>query len=284
MERAHQMDFAWIAGSLRYTLDELHQKNPVVIGAPSYFAALSRTGFVELPAEFPPLPLDVESESTAVHRVTPIKEVALAGAGRFFVGSVTTPKAGGPDTVGNNDGGTGAQSGKRSVLAFSLVPVWNANVAQITNPVTISGTGSSIANPQNAVDSDPSTFATLTTNGNSTTNQTQLACSQAPGIGILTVGSVVMNITREVVTNSITGLSQIVYELSYTTNGGASFTVLETLNSSAGTLAKGTISVNIPLPVNLSLCWFFIATSVTNNATGGTIVAKIYEANITVTE
>src|SRR5437879_3677024 len=46
--------------------------------------------------------------------------VALDATGRFYVGSITTPVAGGIDTVGNNDGGTGAQSGQLYWLSPSL--------------------------------------------------------------------------------------------------------------------------------------------------------------------
>jgi hypothetical protein len=46
--------------------------------------------------------------------------IALDATGRFYVGSITTPAAGGADTTGNNDGGTGAQSGQLYWLSPTL--------------------------------------------------------------------------------------------------------------------------------------------------------------------
>ncbi len=43
------------------------------------------------------------------------KETALDGSSRFFVGSIRTPADGGINSVGNNDGGTGAQEGKSNI-------------------------------------------------------------------------------------------------------------------------------------------------------------------------
>ena len=45
-----------------------------------------------------------------------VQAIALDATGRFYVGSIKTPQAGGLPTVGNNDGGTGAQSGKLYLL------------------------------------------------------------------------------------------------------------------------------------------------------------------------
>jgi hypothetical protein len=46
--------------------------------------------------------------------------VALDAEGRFYVGSILTPVPGGIDTIGNNDGGTGAQSGQLYQLSPTL--------------------------------------------------------------------------------------------------------------------------------------------------------------------
>ena len=45
---------------------------------------------------------------------------ALEQAGRVFVGSITTPFSGGPDTAGNNDGGAGAQVGGTSHISMAV--------------------------------------------------------------------------------------------------------------------------------------------------------------------
>jgi hypothetical protein len=56
--------------------------------------------------------------------------IALDASGRFYVGSILTPVAGGIDTIGNNDGGTGAQSGQ----TYLLYPTLRADDS--TDPVT----------------------------------------------------------------------------------------------------------------------------------------------------
>src|SRR5215472_13060124 len=48
-----------------------------------------------------------------------VKELALIDPGFLFVGSIRTPVAGGPPTIGNNDGGAGAQVGMANKLYFS---------------------------------------------------------------------------------------------------------------------------------------------------------------------
>jgi hypothetical protein len=55
--------------------------------------------------------------------------IALDATGRFYVGSIQTPIAGGLPTVGNNDGGTGAQSGQ----LYWLSPTLRADVDQNNN-------------------------------------------------------------------------------------------------------------------------------------------------------
>src|SRR5215469_10110967 len=55
------------------------------------------------------------------YQVSQDKEIALAASGRFYIGSIRTPRAGAPPTIGAGDGGTGAQSGMLNVLNFSTV-------------------------------------------------------------------------------------------------------------------------------------------------------------------
>jgi hypothetical protein len=57
------------------------------------------------------------------------KETAINGAGRFFVGSILTPADGGADTVGQNDGGVGAQSGSH----IARKPVTESTLGNVTN-------------------------------------------------------------------------------------------------------------------------------------------------------
>jgi hypothetical protein len=81
--------------------------------------------------------------------------IALDATGRFYVGSIQTPTIGGVDTVGNNDGGTGAQSGQLYWLSPTLRadhdlesgrPLWSPAYANDTdgdtglNPVVVTKT------------------------------------------------------------------------------------------------------------------------------------------------
>jgi hypothetical protein len=68
-------------------------------------------------------------------QATTVKETAINGAGRFFIGSIVTPAAGANDTVGNNDGGTGAQFGQVGKL---FATAFAGNYLGVT---TASGTG-----------------------------------------------------------------------------------------------------------------------------------------------
>jgi len=84
---------------------------------------------------------------TVTYAATTTKENALAGADRFFVGSILTPADGTPDNIGNGDGGSGAQSGRAHVQ----YPSANAATA-----------GGGFTNPTYAADNDLTTYATGT--------------------------------------------------------------------------------------------------------------------------
>jgi len=71
------------------------------------------------------------------------KETAINGAGRFFIGSIRTPVNGEANTLGNNDGGVGAQSGGRF----------------ITRPTSHTDQTAAWTNESNAYDADLSSFA-----------------------------------------------------------------------------------------------------------------------------
>jgi hypothetical protein len=86
------------------------------------------------------------------YQATTNKEVAIEAAGRLFVGSIFTPPAGAPDTIGNGDGGSGAQSGIITQLSFQNI----AFTATGTNPGQASVSNLSSANDGNFTD-----YATL---------------------------------------------------------------------------------------------------------------------------
>jgi hypothetical protein len=64
---------------------------------------------------------DLQQQGGAItFNATTTKEVALQTIGRYFVGSILTPKAGSDATIGNSDGGAGAQSGNLFKLLATL--------------------------------------------------------------------------------------------------------------------------------------------------------------------
>jgi hypothetical protein len=122
---------------------------------------------------------------------TTTQATALLGAGRFFVGSIVTPKAGAPDTIGSNDSGVGAQGGNTLGLAFS------------SHSTQVLGNGA-VANPLNARDGDFSTFAALTVTGNSGTNQAFLNLLNPPYLFYPTAKTITLYVKRKV-TNTLNG-------------------------------------------------------------------------------
>jgi hypothetical protein len=81
------------------------------------------------------------------YSATTTKETALSASGRFFIGSILTPDAGAPDTIGNNDGGVGAQTGTLYRIAPSqYVPLSIPGAATVTDvPKGIDGDAASFA-------------------------------------------------------------------------------------------------------------------------------------------
>ncbi len=123
---------------------------------------------------------------------TTTKETALLGNGRFYVGSVATPAGGAADTVGNNDGGAGAQSG--------LI----AN----THPTVTAGT-----------------FDNVDATGGSGTVTSGLTTEQSVWYGINPAANdnlaykKILNITSHVTFTTATGTAKLEYSL----NGGNSY-------------------------------------------------------------
>ena len=81
---------------------------------------------------------------TVSYDATTTRENALNGPARFFVGSITTPPDGGRDTVGNQDGGAGAQY----------------TVVMVSRPTAHVATGN-VSNPTYVYDGRLSTAATM---------------------------------------------------------------------------------------------------------------------------
>lgn len=136
----------WYAGLLRDAINEHADRNPLgTIGRASFFAGVDRDGAVTLPEEFPPAPAP-EMQLAAVD--------AVCNEGGFiYVGSILTPPAGGTDTVGNGDGGGGAQVGNLTTLGMAVLTTKTL------------ATPASVTSPQLAVDGNTSTACVLSATG-----------------------------------------------------------------------------------------------------------------------
>jgi hypothetical protein len=205
---------------------------------------------------------------------TTTKETALASPGRFFVGSILTPRATAQDAIGNDDGGSGAESGMLNFMGMS----------QIASQ-TLSGTGSSL-NMQNAVDGDATTFGTLSLTGNSGINNASLYFTAPPALR-RRWSSAVLKYRRRVLTNTLVpnGNANGFFTAQYSVTGipGSGLTTIETLNAGT-TSALQTISVTLDPTLNLSQFALFVRVQSSAVITGGSISADIFEVWLEVKE
>ncbi len=267
MKLADSKKLPWIASCLRDAAREVHEKYPVEVGEPSFYAAIDPRGPVELPAEFPPAPSHIPELAT-VHHITTNKEQAFASTWRFFIGSITTPRAGAPDSIGNNDGGTGAQSGQLNVLNMAIISQLTAGNGSITNPL-------------NAVDGDLTTAATLSVTGNSGTNQAQMILGGGPAL-TRRYSSFTAKVRFEVTQNNLNNIGGAYTSILIQVYGagGAIFggINLETDAPGAGVVAIQTKSATPPFGVNPGQVQVNILLLSNNNTNSGTATLKVYEA------
>jgi len=279
---AHKKKMWWVAAQLRNALGKLHEKYPVTVGEPSFYAALGRGGFIELPAEFAKAPTPAESASSATHRVTTVKETAFAGRTRFFVGSIQTPRATAPDTIGNNDGGSGSQYGDLIRLRPGVVATGSIIGGQTinTNPAT-SGNGA-ITNLGNLTDGDATTACSLSASGNGALNQASVIVGVPPGVASGRVTKATLFARLRVATNGISPADAFsVFQFNVVLNGGTIFS--QSVNAGV-TQAVIIYSVILPNVVNLSQIYASFAVSVAARYTGGQIIADIYDVWIEAVE
>ncbi len=177
------------------------------------------------------------------------KESALNARGRFYVGSVRTPAAGGVDTVGNNDGGAGAQTG----------------FLHVSRPSATATLGNAWTSPGNAFDADLSTFSSGTTNAGTALRQQKWTNFNAPTIPITPV-SVTLKVKRDL---SLGGA--VNNQTFYSTNGGSTWTLWSSDNAS---FAARVDSIALPTNVNFSQVQFRADSSWNS---GADTIHKIYE-------
>jgi hypothetical protein len=171
---------------------------------------------------------------------TTTKETALAGAGRFFVGSIVTPAAGASDTLGNNDGGVGAQQG-------------GAAVAYGTASQGTSGSGANPFSPLGSTaDGNTSSKGTCTQNSSgAATRITILTISgfQNPASG-RTLASLILKIRSAVPTNNATGGNAEI-RLEYSLNGGSTWTTIFDIITTGNTRGDTVDAVALSLTQNI---------------------------------
>jgi hypothetical protein len=194
------------------------------------------------------------------------KATAANGAGRFFLGSIYTPKSGGVSTVGFNDGGNGATGGK-SLIGGPGTQVVTTSGSSVP---TFSTFGSSMSG-------DQSLFDTLTSTGTSNTKSLTYVVSNF-GFSNQNYTALSLNVKSALPTNGLIG-SGAKWVISYSLNGGITFTTLRTVN--AGSTYSVTIdTVNLDLRQNLAAVQVKYVMQLATSDTLGAITANIYTPQI----
>jgi hypothetical protein len=184
-------------------------------------------------------------EPSPTYLTTTTKETTLISAASMFVGSILTPLAGAPDTIGNNDGGGGAQIGNTFVL----------NVSQAAQTGT-NGNGA-ITNPTNSYDGNLTSFTKLTATADGTAhNQAQQQLTGPPGINPQRYSSATLFVRMAIPTNGLNGATPVAASVSYQLNTSLGrFTNFDNGNAqwaSGVTQSIFTFQKALPVGINLS--------------------------------
>jgi len=180
------------------------------------------------------------------YHATTTKTTAINGAGRFFIGSILTPAATAPDTVGNNDGGVGAQAGSTSIFTGSTT----------TEPFS---SGGSVTNPNHAIDNNLTDYTAV-----------YMAPPSSGTAGqIFTVGGF-PSTTAPWISLTLYVLSAVTADnysavLSYSLDGGSTYTNIYSLSLTTRALTLDAVT----LPVNQNLGLVQIKVSVISSGPSG---------------
>jgi hypothetical protein len=202
------------------------------------------------------------SGGTVTYSAYTSKSSALAaGAGYFFIGSIVTPAATAPNTVGNNDGGVGSQSGQTSIFLFG------------TSTPTVTG-GATDANSGNAIDGDLTTFAKINIVSTAATQTASLAVKAASPTSA-PWSSLTLYIRSAVPSNTVSTGSTTVAQMQVNVNG--SLTTVYTLGYNT---TRAVTVDSVSLPVNTNLALITVTGSLSKTDATSTKVAEmdIYEA------
>lgn len=188
-KNGNRLGSRWVARELRAKIQELQETHPDTIGAPGAFLDVSPRGIEPLPEDLAPAP-----ERVATPLVNSV--LAMSGTNRFFVGSISTPPATGAPTLGNNDGGPGAQIGMKTLIQF--------------NSATPQATGNgTVANAGNSIDGDSTDYATLTVFAGSPGGTAAITCAGASGI-IPSNASIAVSFSFSMPTNNLVDVSTVI--------------------------------------------------------------------------
>lgn len=207
------------------------------------------------------------------YQATTTKEVALENTAFWFVGSVLTPAHGAPDTQGNNDGGTGPQSGQNITMQFSTLAVGPG-----TGLGTDTAGNGSVSNYGVFTNNNgqTSSFTQLSVTGNSANNFAEVTAGNIPGLNSRN-STVTVYIYASVPTNTLSG-SGTFWEVGYTftTNGGVSSSVLLASGGAGSapgpTIYSGVIANNI----NLASVQPFVFINSTASQASGSLVVETF--------
>ena len=179
--------------------------------------------------------------------------------GRFFAGSIRTPKDGALDTVGNDDGGVGAQFGQAVLLRAGTTAA--------------SGTGF-VTNAANAIDGDETTYAQVASDDldGPTLDSETLVLSNYPGSG-LAFHSLILDIVSEVTLITAPGSATV----EYSTNGGASWTAVYTVTA---TRSKQKDTVTLAAWSNPGVVQVRMRAISGANGAGGAATGRLHEARM----
>jgi hypothetical protein len=191
------------------------------------------------------------------------KESALSGSGKFFVGSILTPSAGSQDTIGNNDGGSGAEVGD----TFVMFPTTYFETGLSWLPVGQDASGNHDSFSFAAVDGDSSTSASALKIG---AGDIVVMFAGWPGFAANRWSSLKLKVRSGGTTSNNAGNSVTV---DYSTDGGSTWTTIWTIGANATRAAATDV---ITLPTNLSAGSVIVRFTM-HVATAGSSQGDMYE-------
>lgn len=207
------------------------------------------------------------------YQATTTKSTALNGYYRYYDGSIVTPVAGGSDTIGNGDGGAGAQTGTFYKFGFA----YNGSTSATSSGVL------STSNASNLVDGDTSTYATVSgtqAGGASSDVVLQLFCA---GASALAWKSLTLKVKYAVPTNSLNGASaiarlNIAYTTSYAPFPPVTFPTALVLVLKGTTAGVTIASASLPINTNFNVIGISISVVIDSSDGNGTALSvNLYE-------